>query len=88
VVVIDKLKMGSLHELRNNWKDLTVFMCECYELFDNQKSDDTLKVQIKNPKNELQVLLKKFDLEYESYIKGKGILMDKDSGEPPTGGFA
>lgn len=55
--------MGSLHELRNNWKDLTNMMCECWELFDNGKKEEELKFPIKNPKNELQVLLKKFDIE-------------------------
>lgn len=49
---------------------------------------------IRNPKNDIQIKLKAFNIAYEAYLKGKktgddkDIVMSKEDGEPSIGGFA
>lgn len=67
-------------------------MCELHK--ELQSDNYTSSLIIKQPKNDLASVLKKFNSEYEKFLKGKktnddkDIIMSKDDGEPATGGYA
>lgn len=91
-VYLDGDKVGTLTTLKQNWRDLLFFMCELHK--ELQSDNYTSSINIKQPKNDLLLAMKKFNSEYEKYLKGKktsddkDIIMSKDDGEPATGGYA
>lgn len=91
MVEVSKERAGSqIVEIKTNWETLTSYMCKLYDHYHNNAvlPDN----EWKNPKNDIITMIKKFENDYDTYFKGRGIILSADKrdlevGEPTSNGF-